>query len=166
MINTEHLGTDARKILFDELTALRDRIAANIIQQGSNATGKTIASLQPEVEAKADGFEANLYARAYFGALETGAKPWKNAVRFKRFVPRVFAEQIQEWIDAKGLDLSAYAVAKTIIHEGTKLYREGGRDTIYSKEIPHYLDRMQTRLSVFFQTVSTETITLNTSTTA
>lgn len=163
-IDTSRLSTDAGKVIREELTALRDRIAANIIAEGSNATGKTVRSLEVEVTAGSSGVRGTLWGRNYFGALETGSRPWKNAERFKRFVPMAFADAIGEWIEAKKLDLNRWAVAKTIILHGSRLYREGGRDSIYSKEIPVYLDRMQNRLTVFFEVALTETIKINTKT--
>lgn len=151
-----------RSIVNEELTSLRERIAANIIGQGSNATGKTIRSLAVEVYGTDATPVGILYGRPYFGALETGSRPWQNAERFRRFVPRVFAEQIQEWIDAKHLDLNAYAVAHNIIFRGTSLYREGGRNTIYSREIPATLDRIRERLLLECQLQVVNNIKLNT----
>lgn len=150
-----------KQIVREELLSLRERIAANIINEGSRATGKTIKSLEVEVFGEGGAIVGYLYGRPYFGALETGSRPWQNAERFKRFVPKVFADQIQEWIDAKHLDLNAYAVAHNIIFNGTSLYRNGGRDSVYSKEIPITIDRIRERMLTQYQLWMVDHIAIN-----
>jgi len=39
-------------------------------------------------------------------------------------------ENLQKWIDAKGLDLNPYAVRNSIINNGTTWYRQGGSNII------------------------------------
>lgn len=150
----------ATRILNEELNKLKDRIADNIMTTNTNASGKTIASMHVEVEASAGGWRGTLYGRPFFGTLETGSSAWRNKDVYKH-PPRWFAEIIQEWIEAKGLTLNAYAVAYKIMKEGTSLKRAGGRSNIYSNEIPRTLDIVAERFAVLFQEMAVDTITLN-----
>lgn len=148
--------------LKQELTDLRSRIASNIHSTGRNATGRTIDSLEVQV-VTSGAFSAQgvLLGRKYFGALETGSRPWKGWESRKR-VPATFADRIQEWIDAKGLDLNAYAVAYNIIHSGTALFRQGGSPDVYSNEIPATLDKLAEKYATFLTDFAYSSITLNT----
>lgn len=148
--------------LKQELTDLQSRIASNIRSTGRNATGRTIDSLEVQV-VTSGAFSAQgvLLGRKYFGALETGSRPWKEW-EFRKRVPSTFADRIQEWIDAKGLDLNAYAVAYNIIHSGTALFRQGGRPDVYSNEIPGTLDKLTEKYATFLTDFAYSSITLNT----
>ena len=44
------------------------------------------------------------------------------------------------------------------MNKGTRLYREGGRDTIYTKEIPVTIERVQKRLGMLVQAFVVEQI--------
>lgn len=143
-------------ILREELEALKVRIIANHRQAGQVASGKTIASMQVNI----DGDTGELVGRPFFGTLETGAKPWKNAANMKK-VPASFNAIIEQWIKDKGLNLNSWAVSYKIIHEGTKLYRQGGRADIYSNEIPKTIESVGQRLLVIYDKQITETIKLN-----
>lgn len=156
-------GLFARKVdavLKDELGQLKARIAQNIMTAGANASGKTINSMQVFVGPDVNNTVGELTGRKYFGALETGARPW--SVKPKR-VPTKFAEIIEQWMEDKGIsgDMSPYAVAYKIIHEGTELFRAGGRDTIYSKEIPKTIKAVRTRLLGQYSEMVTSNIQLN-----
>lgn len=143
-------------ILREELEALKERIIDNHRQAGQVASGKTIASMQVNI----DGDTGELVGRPFFGTLETGAKPWKNAASMKK-VPASFNAIIEQWIKDKGLNLNSWAVSYKIIHEGTKLYRQGGRADIYSNEIPKTIESVGQRLLVIYDKQITETIKLN-----
>ena len=140
---------DASSIVSEELNALCERIANNIIAANANVTGETIASIQPEVQSDGSEVIGRVYGRPYFAALETGSKPW--SVQYLR-PPKFFVDIIREWIDHRGLDLSAGAVAYTIMRDGSLLYRDGGRTNIYSQEIPTTLNNIERRLADFFVT--------------
>ena len=141
------LRSETSQELSRELAALRQRITDNMREAGEWATGKTAESMVVEIRDESDLTRGLLYGRAFFGALETGSRPWAKPT--KR-VPRAFANTIQEGINAKNLDLNAWAVADTIRHEGSSLYRRGGRSDIYSNEIPVTLDNLAERLSVAY----------------
>ena len=144
---TEALRQETTALLQSELVALRQRITDNMSEAGESVTGKTAESMVVEIRDETDLTRGLLYGRAFFGALETGSRPWAKPT--KR-VPSKFANTIQEWIKAKDLDLNAWAVAYTIMHEGSSLYRRGGRSDIYSNEIPVTLDRLGERMALAY----------------
>lgn len=158
-VTRDLLNPSVTKVLRDELTDLKGRIAQNILNAGANATGKTIRSLEVVVSSESgSAWTGELKGRSFFGALETGTKPWANQYKHP---PRFFRELIAEWIQAKGLTLNAYLVARKIMREGSKLYREGGRDTIYSREIPPTVERINEKTMIMWQNILTEHIKLN-----
>lgn len=136
---------EIRDIIREELESLRRRIIDNMSAAGQHATGKTRDSMQVEV---GDTYGV-LTGRRAFATLERGSRPWS---RQPKRVPKFFADLIGEWIEAKGLDLNKWAVARTIIRDGSKLFRTGGRDDIYSPEIEKasaaIADRVAERYSV------------------
>lgn len=120
---------EAHKILTDELNALKQRVIQNHLSAGQKASGRTIKSLEVIVDEKS----GTLYGRKFIGTLETGRNPGR--------VPKGFRLIIEQWAKDKGITVDnpksfAYFVAKKIATEGTKLHRSGGRDDIYSNEIP------------------------------
>ena len=152
------LSEEIRQILREELEALRGRIATNMEKADQIVSGRTRDSMQ--VEIRDNG--GVLTGRRAFATLETGSRPWSK--RPKR-VPKFFADLIGEWIDAKGLDLNKWAVAHTIIHQGSKLYREGGRADIYSPELQSTIDRIGDRILDQYAVLVTDRLTINKPTT-
>lgn len=133
------------RVVADELWALRDRIAENIRANGQNATGKTIESMN--VQQNPDG--ATLYGRRYFGALETGRRPYSGGSK------RGLSEAILEWLNAKGIhkpgvtDQSlAIAIARSINKKGTQLFRQGGRNDVFSQEIEKATEEITKKFSI------------------
>lgn len=119
---------EALGIIKYELTDLRQRIIDNHIRARQKASGKTISSLRVEITENS----GILWGRKAFGTLETGRRPGR--------VPKGFYKIILDWVEFKGIRVEkpktfAYFVARKIANEGTQLYRDGGRDDIYSKEI-------------------------------
>ena len=148
------LDEEMRQILLEELDALRKRIIDNMGKAGQIVTGKTRDSMQVEVR----GNMGVLTGRRAFATLETGSAPWS---RKPKRVPKFFADIIGEWIDAKGLDLNKWAVAHTIIHKGSKLYREGGRADIYSPELQKTIDRIGDRMVERYAVLVTNRLIIN-----
>ena len=152
------------EIIGDELDSLMQRVTANHIRAGQKASGRTLQSIRKQIS-DAGGV---LLGRAYFGVLETGRKPGP--------VPGGFRFVILKWMKAKGIsaspipyvrepsarwkpkytpqergDLSlAGAIAYRIRKEGTSLYRNGGRDDIYSNEIPRTVENILDRIMTVF----------------
>lgn len=131
------------ELVSSELEALKQRIIENHRSAGQVASGRTIASLK--VEMTEDG--GVLWGRSPFGTLETGRKPGK--------VPAGFWKIIRQWMDDKGIqvqkpDSFAYLVARKIANEGTQLFRNGGRDDIYSPEVKDTVERVSQGIGILF----------------
>ena len=130
---------DAKGIINEELMSLRQRIIDNHLRAGQKASGRTIQSLR--VEATED--EGILFGRKAFGTLETGRRGGR--------VPAGFYHIILQWVKDKGIQVEkpktfAYFVARKIAREGTSLYRRGGREDIYSSEIPKTVESIGKRI--------------------
>lgn len=144
---------DAKKVVSEELQALRQKIIDNHLKAGQKASGKTIASLRVEVDA--DG--GTLFGRKAFGTLETGRRGGR--------VPKGFYYIIQQWMKDKGIQVEkpktfAYFVARKIAREGTQLYRQGGRSDIYSNEIPKTTESVLSRITGLLS-ASVDSININ-----
>lgn len=118
----------------ERLLKLRDDISASIQSHGLRASGKT----QRSMVVQQSGDTIGLYTtRPFFQSLETGSRGWTGYTgvhcTFKEF-----KEIIRQWARDKGLnfandDKTLGAITYTIIHHGTKTYRQGGRNDIYSQ---------------------------------
>lgn len=148
------LSEEIRQVLLEELEDLKRRITENMGKADQIVTGKTRDSMQVSVQGNA----GVLTGRQAFAALETGSRPWS---RPPKRVPKFFADLIGEWIDAKGLDLNQWAVAHTIIHKGSKLYREGGRADVYSPELQKTIDRIGERIIDQYAVLVTDRLNIN-----
>lgn len=149
---------DGESILKDELEKLKERIVRNMKQAGQVASGKTIKSLRVEVTKTPRGWNGILFGRPYFGALETGSKPWRTQYKHP---PKFFVDIIAQWMSDKGIEGSAYMTARKIMREGSSLYRKGGRADIYSNEIPPAVQSLKERFGSFFETKIQESIKIN-----
>lgn len=165
-------GAQVSQILTEELGTLKATIINNIRTTGQWASGKTAASMQVHVS----GSIGELVGRRAFGTLETGRRGGR--------VPRNFHNIIYDWMMAKGVHAEpmpyktsrphkyteqergdrtmAYFIAKTIRTMGTRLYRNGGRDDVYSRAIPLTIERINSRLSGIYVASVTQQIKLNT----
>lgn len=135
--------------------AKRD-IIANHERAGQVASGKTRNSLSVEVTSDTTSATATMYGRKYFAALETGSAPWKKQYTHP---PRPFVETIAKWMDDKGIEgVSAYLVARKIMREGSRLYRDGGRQDIFTPVMEDIEQRIDAELSSIFETITTKTL--------
>ena len=155
------LTEDIIEILRDELEQLRQRIIANMGAADQIVTGKTRDSLQVAVAPQAEGAYGVLPGRFAFAALERGTRPW---VRKPGRVPRFFADLIGEWIAARGLEgrLNKWAVAHTLIHKGSSLYRKGGRSDIYTPEIARTMENLGDRIIERYSVLVSDRLNFNT----
>lgn len=153
------LNDEIRQILLEELTALRKRIIENMGKAEQIVTGKTRDSLVVKATEQASGAYGVLTGRQAFAALETGSRPWS---RPPKRVPKFFADLIGEWIEAKGLDLNQWAVAHTLIHKGSSLYRSGGRADIYTPEIAQTMANLGNRILERYSVLITDRLNFNT----
>ena len=141
------------KIVSDGLQGLRQRIIANHEAAGQVASGRTRDSLKVEMT----GEGGILWGRQAFGVLETGRKPGK--------VPKGFYGIILQWVKDKGIQIEkpksfAYLVARKIANEGTRLYRSGQKEDIYSTEVEKTVREISERIAGIFNT-EVEHINLN-----
>lgn len=153
------LNDEIRQILLEELTALRERIIQNMGRADQIVTGRTRDSLTVMTGEQPTGAFGVLTGRQAFATLETGSRPWS---RPPAKVPKFFADLIGEWIDAKGLDLNKWAVAHTIIHKGSKLYRTGGRADIYTPEIAQTMENLGDRIIERYSVLISDRLNFNT----
>ena len=91
-------------------------IQQNMLDRDQVATGETSDSLSYKVEESNGLISISIFGARHIGALEEGRRPGG--------LPPIW--KIQRWIQAKGLSLNAYAVAKKMAEEGSLLFREGG----------------------------------------
>lgn len=166
---------DPRKgssIVATELNELRLKIIKNMRSADAVASGRTIRSLH----VRQSDFSAALKSeqRMPFGTLETGRRGGA--------VPRDFSTIIYQWMMTRGIhseDVKPYkgtkfasaqeradwsmaeAIATKIRKSGTKLFRQGGRNNIYSNEIPKTIAECKKRLSAFIAASAVQSIMLN-----
>ena len=140
---------DIRRILTSALEEAKVKIQQNLASTGTNASGRTSQSLTVEV----DGNTGVLYGRQAFGTVETGRKPGK--------VPSGFSDIIYQWMQDKDVHAKvdgrrsqesadrsmAYIIARKIANEGSKLYRDEGRDDIYSNVLPLTIERVRNEVT-------------------
>ena len=123
---------------------------------GQVASGKTARSLKAEVVSDASSVTGTMYGRKYFASLETGSQPWKKQYKHP---PRPFVDTIQRWMDDKGIEgVSAYLVARKIMREGSQLYRQGGRDDIFTPAMSTIEATISEKVSSLFDTILTKTL--------
>lgn len=156
---------EANAVVVAELSKLRERIVTNMVQQKAVASGRTIASLK--VVPYENGGALVSEQQMPFGVLETGRKGGK--------VPYGFAKIIEKWMQDKGIKGTikgrqtqeqankkmAYAIARTIALGGTKLFRDGGRNNIYSTEIPRTVADIELKVAARFEAFVDESIKIN-----
>lgn len=140
---TRVLLEDLHAIVEEELATAKVHIAENIKSHGKMASGKTAESMQVQVTDDGTAVVGTLSGRAYFGALETGSKPWSTQYKT---APKYFADIIADWAQAKGVTANPYAIATTIMRKGTKQYRDGAITTVFSEEIDATVARIQMRV--------------------
>jgi len=106
-------------------------IRNNLASTGTNATGKTSQSLRFEVKNEGSKITIKILGKPYLAVVETGRRDTPQYTK-----PSIeFVASIQEWMNAKGKEGSAYAIAKSIHQHGTKLFQKGGRQDIISNVI-------------------------------
>ena len=137
----------AEYIIRTELEELARRIRERLEVTGTNASGKTSRSLRV-VTSDTEGV---LFGRKFFQGVETGRAGGR--------VPRKFREIILQWMNDKGVHADdgndgrmAYLIARKIARMGTSLYRRGGRNDIYSQEIPRTTESINKRFSELITT--------------
>lgn len=161
----------AVSLLNERLGWLADQIRENHVQAGQVASGKLRDSIVAYVEDQGDRVSGHVDALAYIEAMEQGNAPWETIPTKQakdghtyEYVPQWFADAIGKWMADKGIqetkERNRYAVAWKIIHDGTLLYREGGRSDIYSEVTKAVAEEIADAL-VAEVALQIKTITLN-----
>lgn len=125
---------------------VRDDAARRIVAQGQSATGRTAARIRPEALEDV----ARVFGPEHLGALETGVSPSSKYTR----PGKAYVADIAQWMAARRLTGSAYALARSILLRGTRLYR--GEDPRFPKPsgtfsgllTPAYLGALRAQLQV------------------
>lgn len=135
---------DLEAVLCDFAKNVIVKIQENLESTGTNASGRTSDSLEYEV---VEGNRLIIKGRPYFRGVEEG-RPGGG-------IPHNMTSIISKWIDDKGIASHfgienerqqrsvAYLIGQKIKREGTELYRNGGRDDIYTNVINDNLDELQ-----------------------
>ena len=143
--------TTIKDIVQQHLDNVKAGIAQRMAQQGRNASGRSVASLN--VVATDDG--GSLEGSSSFLAMENGRGPGK--------VPYDFVSIIRDWIVAKGISYQdmipkngtpeqglkrlSGAIAYSIIKNGTKLYRDNGYNDIFTSVLEEEMEKMSNEIA-------------------
>jgi hypothetical protein len=126
------LFVDVLSILSQTGNTVVDQIRQNLASTGTNATGRTSASLRFEVIDQTDTQILRIIGKPFFKVVETGRKDTPQYTK----PSKEFVEDIKQWCIARGIEeKAAYGIAISIHQKGTKLFRSGGREDIFSNVI-------------------------------
>lgn len=165
-MDVQKIETEADRIVAEELDRARKRIIENHVAAGQRVTGATADSITVTVTTSGGVTVGDMDARGYFAALETGSRPWQRPYyrqtkdgRMLPAPPKWFRDIIAEWLTNRGLtDYSPWLVAGKNMTEGSALFRNGGREDIFTPEIRDLLDRIADRLAGLFDAQIVESI--------
>ena len=99
-----------------------DKLKALILENDMVATRALLNSVRYEENVSFNQLSYDIIALDYIVGLDEGIAEGEQ--------PYPTIENLQKWIDAKGLDLNPYAVRNSIINNGTTWYRQGGSNII------------------------------------
>ena len=151
--NSENVNKQIADIVADEMNKSVINIKTNIRRERAYASGRASNSLSTIVTQTATGAKGVIASNvSYFNALETGRGPFKGGTE------QGLAERLYEWAGQKGINFRtdrerlsfAYALARKINKVGTQLYRNGGRNTIFSNEKENLIRRITDRIAPLF----------------
>lgn len=151
---------EPKEIVAAEFQSMIDRISANLDSTGTTASGKTKKTLRVEIT----DFGVVVFSRQFFKGVEIGREPGG--------VPKGFNDIIKKWIvdkninirqvpykrktskkwqpkyttEERSLNMLAGAISNKIKNSGTKLFREGGRNDIYSNELSNTLEIIKKKI--------------------
>lgn len=145
---------------YDDMTKILSEWAENVIIQiqdnldstNTTASGRTKDSLRYEISDDEFSQTLRIYGRPYFQGVEEGRGAGK--------VPFKFTDILFQWATDKGIitqfgDTESkqrsvlYVVGQSIKAHGTRLYREGGRNDIFSNVINEELPKLEDDVSFF-----------------
>lgn len=141
-------------IIKQHLEAVKTGIIQHMSQQGRIASGRSVASLEVNVNANGGYLEG----ASSFLTMERGRGPGN--------VPRNFTSIIRDWIIAKGISYQnlipkngtpeqgltrlSGAIAYSIMKNGTKLYRDKGYNDIFDTVLKEELEKIATESAGVF----------------
>ena len=164
-MDVQRIELEADRIVAEELDRARQKIIEHHVAAGQRTTGTTADSITIAVTTNGGVTTGTMDARPYFAALETGTQPWLSQ-HFRRrrdgavypSAPKWFIDIIADWAATKGVDISAWGAATKIMTEGSALFRNGGREDIFTPEIAALSDRIADRLAGLFDAQIVESI--------
>ena len=164
-MDVQRIELEADRIVAEELDRARQKILENHVAAGQRTTGTTADSITIAVTTNGGVTTGTMDARPYFAALETGTQPWQSQ-HFRRrrdgsvypSAPKWVSDIIADWAATKGVDISAWGAATKIMTEGSALFRNGGREDIFTPEIAALSDRIADRLAGLFDAQIVESI--------
>lgn len=140
------MASSIKEIVRLHLEAVKTGIALRMEQQGRNASGRSVASLN----VVADDSGGYIEGSSSFLSMEYGRGPGK--------VPYDFRNIIKDWIVAKGISYQdlipkngtseqglnrlSGAIAYSIMKNGTKLHRDNGYNDIYDTALEEELEKL------------------------
>ena len=139
-----------REVLEEWCSEVISEIRDNLATTGTNASGRTSEGLYHTIENDGDKYVIKIISggRDYFESVERG-RPAGN-------VPKGFTSIIRQWMDDKGISVGddkdnarfAYFAANKIANYGTELYRNGGRDDIYTNVFTQKITELEKQLKI------------------
>ena len=145
---------DMSKILSEWAENVIIQIQDNLDSTNTTASGRTKESLRYEISDDEFSQTLRIYGRPYFQGVEEGRGAGK--------VPYKFTDILFQWATDKGIITqfgdteskqrsAMYMVGQFIKTHGTRLYREGGRNDIYSVVFEEELPKLEDKVSFFIK---------------
>lgn len=106
-----------------------DKLKGLIVSNDMVATGALLASVGLKVSVENGVVNYDIVALDYIEWLNYGF-PGSPEPTFRDWDQEPLVHKLQEWIDAKGLDLNPFAVRANILKMGTTWHRQGGSHII------------------------------------
>lgn len=106
-----------------------EKLKGLIVANNMVATGALLNSVRVEKSERLGIITYDIIALDYIEDLNYGVAP-KSSPDFKNFDQDPRISKLQEWLDAKGLDLNPFGVRANILKFGTSWYRAGGSNIV------------------------------------
>ena len=119
-----------------EITTFLKQIEGELLKQYTSRNLRASGKFERELRKEATETEGTIYASGHARQMINGRRPGS--------LPPVQA--IEDWIQAKGLDLNPWAVAKSIAKKGTTIFR-GRQGLDVSEAVGKYSDAFMIVLS-------------------
>ena len=126
---------EIKLIVSKQIQVGKNEIKSNLRAHGKVVSGRTLRSLRSEITNTPTTVTGRIWSTvSYFPAMERGRGPFKGGAE------RGLSERLYSWSKLKGISFQtdtqrwafAYALARKINKEGTRLFKQGGRQDIYT----------------------------------